>query len=82
MRGIDQASCAIAEPARPAGVALDAVEIAPGVGTIDRDHAGGDAFDQEALPAIGQFEPVGLALRAEIGGKVLGRQQAGAECAC
>src|SRR5262245_903763 len=69
-----QAFCLEAEPARPARVALKPFDVAPGVGTVDRDHAGGRTFDSKALPAIAELETVGCALRAEIGREIFRRQ--------
>src|SRR5438552_9839972 len=76
MRRIDEALGRVAQATRPACVTLDAGNVAPGVGAIDRDDACRDAFDDKALPAVGELDAVNPPLGAEIGGKVFRRQQA------
>jgi hypothetical protein len=76
LRG-NQALGLVAEAARPARVALDALGIGPGIGTVDGDRARGDAFDEKPLARVGELQSVRGALRAEVGGEVFRCEQAG-----
>ena len=64
MHSIDKAFGGITQTPCPSRVAFDATNIAPGIRAIDRNNACGDAFDDETLPAICEFDAVLSAFRS------------------